>query len=71
MVYNTSVARRAVSSHMEATLSRVNPSRSACRDARWRPRRCGGGLPGNEPVDPKLVVTIHPKHPDQVREGEF
>lgn len=28
-------------------------------------------LPGNEPVDLKQVVTIHPKHPDQVREGEF
>jgi hypothetical protein len=28
-------------------------------------------LPGNEPVDPKQVVTIHPKHSDQVREGEF
>lgn len=28
-------------------------------------------LPGNEPVDPKQVVTIHSKHPDQVREGEF
>ena len=28
-------------------------------------------LPVNEPVDPKLVVTIDPKHPDQTREGEF
>jgi hypothetical protein len=28
-------------------------------------------LSGNEPVKPKKVVTIHSKHPDQVRAGEF
>ncbi len=28
-------------------------------------------LAGNQPVEPKTVVTIHPRHPDEVREGEF
>jgi hypothetical protein len=35
--------------------------------------KCFGGVPVGwvEPVNPKQVVSIHPKHPDQVREGEF
>jgi hypothetical protein len=28
-------------------------------------------LPGNQPVEPKPLITIHKKHPDVVREAEF
>jgi len=28
-------------------------------------------LPGNRPIEPKHVVTLHSKKPDLVREGEM